>query len=181
MYSPAIEFVIFTIFHVFSRYRSIAGKHIKNRPHTLQCFADFLQNVFGRFSWLAVTQSTHIPREPQCLSPRPNWDSPPPLPQANVGADDWRKRLALYLLCGLHKIREKYIKRYEELSSIIDVYNRHWEKIKHVSSRYRIFDAGGHMIRSEHMKSCLTAQICFLLFKGPGSFKIFFKICGNVE
>ncbi len=33
------------------------------------------------------------------------------------------------------------------------------------------FDAGGHMIRSEHMKSCLTAQIRFLLFKGPGSFK----------
>jgi hypothetical protein len=80
MYSPAIEFVIFTIFHVFSRYRSIAGKHIKNRPHTLQCFADFLQNVFGRFLRLAVTQSTHIPREPQCLSPCPNWDSPTPSP-----------------------------------------------------------------------------------------------------
>jgi hypothetical protein len=31
------------------------------------------------------------------------------------------------------------------------------------------------MIRSEHMKSCLTAQIRFLLFKGPGSFKICFK------
>jgi hypothetical protein len=95
MYSPAIELVIFTIFHVFSRYRSIAGKHIKNRPHTLECFADFLQNVFGRFLRLAVTQSTHIPREPQCLSPRPNWDSPPPLPQANVGADDWRKSITL--------------------------------------------------------------------------------------
>ncbi len=110
MYSPAIEFVIFTIFHVFSRYRSIAGKHIKNRPHTLQCFAVFLLNVFGGFSRLAVTQSTHIPREPQCLSPCPNWDSPPPLPQANVRADDWRNSLALCLPCGLHKIREKYIK-----------------------------------------------------------------------
>ncbi len=32
------------------------------------------------------------------------------------------------------------------------------------------------MIRSEHMKSCLTAQICFLLFKGPGSFKKNFLI-----
>jgi hypothetical protein len=32
-----------------------------------------------------------------------------------------------------------------------------------VSSRYRIFDPGSHMIRSEHMKSCLTAQIRFLL------------------
>jgi hypothetical protein len=37
------------------------------------------------------------------------------------------------------------------------------------------------MIRSEHMKSCLVAQKRFLLFKGPGSFKRFFKIGGNVE
>jgi hypothetical protein len=37
------------------------------------------------------------------------------------------------------------------------------------------------MIRSEHMKSCLTAQIRFMLFKGPGSFKNFFKIGGNVD
>jgi hypothetical protein len=50
-----------------------------------------------------------------------------------------------------------------------------------VSSRYRIFDPVGHMIRSEHMKSCLTAQIWFMLFKGPGSFKINFKIGGNVD
>ncbi len=37
------------------------------------------------------------------------------------------------------------------------------------------------MIRSEHMKSCLTAQICFMLFKGPGSFKKDFKIGRNVD
>jgi hypothetical protein len=37
------------------------------------------------------------------------------------------------------------------------------------------------MIRSEHMKSCLTAQIRFMLFKGPGSFKKKFKIGGNVD
>jgi hypothetical protein len=37
------------------------------------------------------------------------------------------------------------------------------------------------MIRSEHMKSCLAAQIRFMLFKGPGSFKNFFKISGNVD
>ena len=36
------------------------------------------------------------------------------------------------------------------------------------------------MIRSEHMKSCITAQIRFLLFKGPGSFKKFFIIGGNI-
>jgi hypothetical protein len=37
------------------------------------------------------------------------------------------------------------------------------------------------MIRSEHMKSCLPAQIRFMLFKGPGSFKKKFKIDGNVD
>jgi hypothetical protein len=31
------------------------------------------------------------------------------------------------------------------------------------------------------MKSCLTAQKRFLMFKGPGSFKTFFKIGGNVD
>jgi hypothetical protein len=36
------------------------------------------------------------------------------------------------------------------------------------------------MIRSIHMNS-LTAQIGFLLFKGPGSFKTIFKIGGNVD
>ncbi len=55
---------------VFSRYRiyhfedftwSIAGGHIKNRPQTLQCLADFLLNVFGRFSRLAVLSPTPIP------------------------------------------------------------------------------------------------------------------------
>ena len=50
-----------------------------------------------------------------------------------------------------------------------------------LSSRYRIFDPGGHMIRSEHMKSCLAALIRFMLFKGPGSFKNIFKIGGNVD
>ncbi len=37
------------------------------------------------------------------------------------------------------------------------------------------------MIRSEHMKSCLVAQTRFMLFKGLGSFKKFFKIGGNVD
>ncbi len=101
---------ILKISHVFPRYRSIAGKHIKNRPQTLK-FRGFLQNLFGRFSRLAVPQSTYIPREPQCLSPRPNWDSPPPLLQAiwrggGPNSDDWRKGLALCLLCGLSKIHK---------------------------------------------------------------------------
>ncbi len=37
------------------------------------------------------------------------------------------------------------------------------------------------MIRSVHMNCCLTAQICFMLFKGPGSFNFFLKISGNVD
>jgi hypothetical protein len=42
----------------------------------------------------------------------------------------------------------------------------------HKFSHNRTFDPGGHMmIRSEHMKSCLVAQIGFMLFKGPGSSK----------
>ncbi len=57
------------------------------------------------------------------------------------------------------------------MASIFDVYTRYRDKIIHVSSRYQIFDPGSHMIRSEHMKSCLTSQIRFLLFKGQVSFK----------
>ncbi len=62
------------------------------------------------------------PRVPQCLSPRQNWDPPPPLSQACVSPpepkggggghtvlrvrgcpnlDDWRKSLALCLLCAV--------------------------------------------------------------------------------
>jgi hypothetical protein len=37
------------------------------------------------------------------------------------------------------------------------------------------------MIRSVHMNSCIAAQIRFMLFKGPGSFKNNFKIGGNVD
>jgi hypothetical protein len=36
------------------------------------------------------------------------------------------------------------------------------------------------MIRLEHMRSCLAAKTRFLLFKGPGSFKKFFIIGGNI-
>jgi hypothetical protein len=37
------------------------------------------------------------------------------------------------------------------------------------------------MIRSEHTKSCLAAQIGFMLIKGPVSFKKIFKIGGNID
>ncbi len=64
-------------------------------------------------------QSTNIPRVPQCLSPRPNWDPSPPLPLASVSSpepkgehtrlrvgrwgpisDDWRKSLELCIFCA---------------------------------------------------------------------------------
>ncbi len=35
---------------------------------------------------IGLAQSTYVPRVPQCLSPRRNWDSPTPLPLANVSA-----------------------------------------------------------------------------------------------
>ncbi len=68
-------------------------------------------------------QSTYLYRVPQCMSPRRNWDSPtpslasecPPTPNQRGGthtrlrargwgspnSDDWRKSLALCLLCDL--------------------------------------------------------------------------------
>jgi hypothetical protein len=45
-----------------------------------------------------------VPRVPECLFPRRNWDPPPPLPQTSEGwetnSDDWRKSLELCQLCG---------------------------------------------------------------------------------
>jgi hypothetical protein len=38
------------------------------------------------------TQSTYIARVPQCLSPCPTWDPPPPLPQASVPPQNQRGR-----------------------------------------------------------------------------------------
>ncbi len=84
---------------------------------------DFLQ-LSTAVSYVIV-QSTYIPRVPQCLSPRPNWDSPTPSPASDCASprnqrggvrghtrlrvrgwgspnsDDWRIGLALCLLCGL--------------------------------------------------------------------------------
>ncbi len=35
--------------------------------------------------------NTYIPRVPQCLSPRPNWDPPHPLPSAGVSPPGTKK------------------------------------------------------------------------------------------
>ncbi len=58
--SPAIAFIIVMISHDFSRYRSIAGKHIKNHPlkafiYSLLFFADFCHNcILADFFTTAV-------------------------------------------------------------------------------------------------------------------------------
>ncbi len=83
-----------------------SGKTHQKSPAHSSVFRGFFAKVFGRFSRLAVPQSTFIPREPQCLSPRPNWDSPPPLLRVWRGggspnSDDWRKGLTLCLQCTL--------------------------------------------------------------------------------
>jgi hypothetical protein len=51
------------------------------------------------------------------------------------------------------------------------MYSNGIEKNPLMCRRYRIFDAGGHVIRSEHMNSCEAAEKRFILFKGPGSLK----------
>jgi hypothetical protein len=111
-----------------------------------------LEKLPGRELASSTTQSNHA------LLPTP------PLPQASLtgwgspNSDDWKKGLTLCLHCGLSKIREKHKKGFKNWPDYrCTVYNRYWEKIINVSYRYRIFDAGGHMIGSVHMKSCLAA------------------------
>ena len=67
-----------------------------------------------------TTQSTYIYRVPQCMSPRQNWDSPTPLSRQRVcpsppnqrgwgspNFDDWRKSLALCLLCEPNTLKQQ--------------------------------------------------------------------------
>ncbi len=85
------------------------------------CGCGLAFQMIGR-AW-PQAQSTYIPRVPQCLFPCPNWDHPHPLSRPRVrsprpeqkgrgdtvvcgwggggpNSDDWRKGLALCLLCG---------------------------------------------------------------------------------
>ncbi len=76
--------------------------------------------------WCAQRRGIILPRVPECLSLRPNWLLPPPLPQASVSpppeleptgggggkirlrvrgrgganSDNWREALTLCILCG---------------------------------------------------------------------------------
>ncbi len=52
--------------------------HIQRRDE------DFSQQTPTKSGGYGLAPSTHIPGVPQWLSPRWNWDSPPPIPQANV-------------------------------------------------------------------------------------------------
>ncbi len=103
-----------------------------------------------------VTQKVLISRVPQCLSPRPNWDpkvrrrdnpvpspssgcAPPPEPKGGghtrlrvrevrgPNSDDWRKSLALLLLCNFTYCwswRSKYI--HKELITYFWNWNWNW-------------------------------------------------------
>jgi hypothetical protein len=60
---PLSYLSLLKISHVFSRYWSIAGRHIKIRRTLFIVFRIFLQNVFGRFSRLAVLSLPPIPTQ----------------------------------------------------------------------------------------------------------------------
>jgi hypothetical protein len=114
---------------VFSRYRiyhfedftcilplSIdSGKtHHKSPAHSL-VFRGFFAKVFADFQgWLC--HKAHIYLENQSVCPLVRIGTPHPLSREFDGershnSDDWRKGLTLCLLCGVSKIREKYIKK----------------------------------------------------------------------
>jgi hypothetical protein len=106
MCSPAIVFFILKISHV-----SIdSGKtHQKSPAHSLVFRGFFCKMYLADFQdWLyhKVHLSMSIPSSKLGL--------PTPSPASKCGgdpSDDWRKSLAFCLLCGLSKIREKYIKK----------------------------------------------------------------------
>ncbi len=127
-----------------------SGKtHQKTPAHSL-VFSDISQTVFGRFSRLAVPQSTFIYLENHSVSHPVGIGTPHPLSRKRVcrgrgvPIPTTGKRLStLSTLWAVYNPRKICKKRYLELSSIIEVYNRYLEKIIHVSSPYRIFDPGG--------------------------------------
>jgi hypothetical protein len=86
-------------------------------------FCFLLIILFSFVSLFLHPQSTYLPRVPQCLSPRPNWDLPPPRKRVcpspgtkgggvahspavrgweGPNSDNWRKSLALLLLCAFN-------------------------------------------------------------------------------
>jgi hypothetical protein len=112
MFSPAIVFIMLKILHVFSRYRSITGRHIKNCPYTFQCFADFLHNVFGRFSRLAVLSPPPNPTQFIILACFADLCSSGPVSQTQKG---YRKGVELNMML-LASICLKSAKIYEKVT-----------------------------------------------------------------
>jgi hypothetical protein len=99
------------------------------------------------------------------FSSRLNWDSPPHQIACRRGGGEsqFGGSLGIYVLCGTASL--------ENLPNNLPLSSR----LRENTLRYQIFDPGGHMIRSVHMNCCLTAQIRFMHFKGPGSFNFCFK------
>jgi hypothetical protein len=109
------------ISHAVKKWKNVRLCSVDNQKITKKQYRKKAKIIFKKRYW---AQSTYIYRVPQCMSPRRNWDSPTPPqsvasdcappPQAKGGrahspagegwgspnSDDWRKSLALCLLCG---------------------------------------------------------------------------------
>jgi hypothetical protein len=140
--------LLYSIWHFYNFYHKspehelsgvIAHYHHYNHYLRLPTLVTILVN---QFRWLRP-QSTSIPRVPQCLSPRRNWDPLSrklvciPLPPKNQrrvehtrlrvsgwgspNSDDWRKSLSLCLLSGWDQ-RICYCKK----KQILKVVFQHW-------------------------------------------------------
>ncbi len=97
-----------------------------NKPE-FQPFKKALVPMYGRYVLWVTVLPAPVPRVPQCLSPRPNWDPLHPFSRKRVlpprnqrgerhtclrvkggpNSDDWRKSLTLLLFWGITYI--KYI------------------------------------------------------------------------
>ncbi len=82
-----------------------------------------------------------------------------------IGIDSGNYLTSFPLAMCIKIIRETKIPRRKS--------TQNWKKIQIENQRW-VLDSG-------YMESCLGAQKRFFLFKGPGSFKYFLNIGGNVE
>ncbi len=103
--------------------------------------------TFKKYNFWFSPQSTYMPRVPQCLSPSPNRDPPPLLPQASVSpprnqrgrghtrlrvrgwgpnSDDWKQSLVLCQLCSFPPTLF-YLLGYQSIypNALMQNYHRH--------------------------------------------------------
>ncbi len=78
-------------------YAVVGPVYVRHRPANMgkasTCHTIYERNLgnrsHGRWGW---TQSTYIPRVPQCLTPRRNWELPPPPPLLQASAFPWNQK-----------------------------------------------------------------------------------------